>query len=107
MTTFNQEVALHLQHTPVHVFPRIVEKLFALISPDLLHKMLQVHKKQVDIPSNDYKTIIPSVGFASTLIETESIIIEWKNIDDFIVTADGVLHGEFDPMTINKDEFKK
>ena len=61
----------------------------------------------MDIPSNDYKTIIPRVGFTSTLFEIESIITEWKNIDDFIIIGNGVLHGEFDPMTVDKDEFRK
>lgn len=87
------------------VFPPIVEKLFSLVSPDFLHKML--HKTQVYIPASDYKTISSSVGFSHTLIETESITTEWKDIDDFIATAHGVLQGEFDPNSIDKDELQR
>ena len=88
------------------VFPPIVEKLFTvLVGPDFLHKML--HEKQVYITSSEYNTIISRLGFSSAQIETESIVTEWKDIDEFLVTAHGVLQGEFDPQTIDKDALQR
>ena len=83
----------------------IVEKFFTLISPDFLYKTLR--EKQVYIPVSEYKTIISSIGFSSRLIETEIIITEWKDLDEFLVTAHGVLQGKFDPTTVDKDDLQQ
>jgi ubiquinone/menaquinone biosynthesis C-methylase UbiE len=86
----------------VPIFPPVIYKLFALIGPDFLHKML--HDNQRYLPASDYQALASSVGFSNVLIETESVVTEWKNIDDFIITAHGVLQGEFEPKKIDSNQ---
>lgn len=87
------------------VFPPIVKKLFSTVSPDFFHKMF--HEKQVFLPASEYRTAISSTGFSNVLIETEIMDTEWKDIDDFIITAHGVLQGEFEPTKIDKEKLQQ
>jgi ubiquinone/menaquinone biosynthesis C-methylase UbiE len=86
-------------------FPPIAQDIFNLISPDFYHKLL--YKDQVFLTASEYQHLASEVGFNQVSIEVTGIVIEWKNLDAFIIAMNGIFHGQFDSAKLDRDALGK
>ena len=88
----------------IPAYPPIATTLFNLMDSNFFTKIF--HEKLVYLPANDYQGLATNV-WTQISVDTESMVTEWKNLDDLIVSTHVVLQEEFDPAKIDSNELKK